>query len=127
MSRYLGPRVPGASVSFTLPLAGRRLRLLGEQVEALREAVRVTMAERSFRIEAWVVLPEHFCRRGMRIFHRGGGRSSRGSRAGCPWACSAQAMKHGRNEGFGNVGSGSDISATRPISRRTCGIAGGTR
>ncbi|MGL4237951.1 REP-associated tyrosine transposase [Tabrizicola sp.] len=59
MSRYLRPRVVGASVFFTVALADRRARTLVEQVDALREAVRVTKAERPFRIDAWVVLPEH--------------------------------------------------------------------
>jgi putative transposase len=59
MSRYLRPRVPGASVFFTVTLADRSSRLLVDQVDALREAVRATMAERPFRIDAWVVLPEH--------------------------------------------------------------------
>ncbi|MGL4236261.1 REP-associated tyrosine transposase [Tabrizicola sp.] len=59
MSRYLRPRIPGASVFFTVGLADRRMRTLVEQVDALREAVRVTKAERPFRIDAWVVLPEH--------------------------------------------------------------------
>ena len=44
---------------FTVTLADRRSRLLVDQVEALRAAVRATMAERPFRIDAWVVLPDH--------------------------------------------------------------------
>jgi putative transposase len=59
MSRYLRPRVPGASVFFTVTTADRRSRLLVEQVGVLREAVRKTKAERPFRIDAWVVLPDH--------------------------------------------------------------------
>jgi len=59
MSRYLRPRVPGASVFFTVTLADRRSRRLVDHVGALREAVRLTMAERPFRIDAWVVLPDH--------------------------------------------------------------------
>jgi putative transposase len=35
------------------------VRLLVEEVGRLREAVRVTRAERPFAVEAWVVLPDH--------------------------------------------------------------------
>lgn len=59
MSRYLRPRAPGASVFFTVALADRRSRLLVDEVATLREAVRMTRDERPFRIDAWVVLPEH--------------------------------------------------------------------
>lgn len=59
MSNYLRPRVPGASVFFTVTLADRGSRTLVEHVEALRNAVRVTRSERPFQIEAWVVLPDH--------------------------------------------------------------------
>jgi putative transposase len=46
-------------VFFTVTLADRRARTLVEHVGALRAAVRVTRAERPFRIHAWVVLPDH--------------------------------------------------------------------
>lgn len=59
MSRYIRPRQPGASIFFTVALADRGARTLVNQVEALRQAVRVTKAERPFRIDAWVVLPDH--------------------------------------------------------------------
>jgi putative transposase len=59
MSSYIRPKVPGASVFFTVNLADRGARTLVEHVDALREAVRVTKAERPFRIDAWVVLPDH--------------------------------------------------------------------
>lgn len=59
MSRYTRPRRPGASVFFTVALADRGAQTLVEHVEALRDAVRVTKAERPFRIDAWVVLPDH--------------------------------------------------------------------
>lgn len=59
MSNYIRPRVPGASVFFTVALADRGARTLVEQIDVLREAVRVTKAERPFRIDAWVVLPDH--------------------------------------------------------------------
>ena len=59
MSRYIRPKVPGASVFFTVNLADRGARTLVEHVDVLREAVRMTKAERPFRIDAWVVLPDH--------------------------------------------------------------------
>ncbi len=60
MSRYLRPRIPGATIFFTVALADRGSDLLVREVEVLREAVRATKAERPFGIDAWVVLPDHF-------------------------------------------------------------------
>ncbi len=59
MSDYLRPRNPGASVFFTVALADRGSRLLVEEMDRLRAAVRDTMKERPFQIDAWVVLPDH--------------------------------------------------------------------
>lgn len=59
MSVYVTPRVPGAAVFFTVTLAERGSDLLTREIGALRAAVRETMAERPFRIEAWVVMPDH--------------------------------------------------------------------
>jgi putative transposase len=59
MSAYIRPKVPGASVFFTVTLADRSARTLVDHVHILRRAVRTTMAERPFRIDAWVVLPDH--------------------------------------------------------------------
>lgn len=59
MSRYLRPRLPGVPIFFTVALAQRGSRLLAEQVDGLREAVKATRAERPFGIEAWAVLPDH--------------------------------------------------------------------
>lgn len=59
MSRYIRPHCPGASVFFTVALAARGSQVLVDQVEVLRQSVRVTKAERPFRIDAWVVLPDH--------------------------------------------------------------------
>ncbi len=59
MSRYIRPQRPGASVFFTVVLADRGSDLLLREVAALRAAVRLTRAERPFRIDAWVVLPDH--------------------------------------------------------------------
>ena len=52
--------VPGGSYFFTVNLLERRgNRLLIDNIDALREAVRKTRRERPFHIDAWVVLPEH--------------------------------------------------------------------
>ena len=59
MSRYRRIDVPGGTYFFTVNLAVRGSDLLVRRVEVLREAVRVTKAERPFRIEAWVVMPDH--------------------------------------------------------------------
>lgn len=59
MPSYIRPCQPGASIFFTVALADRGARTLVEQVEPLRQAVRVTKADRPFRIDAWVVLPNH--------------------------------------------------------------------
>ncbi len=59
MSNYIRPRIPGATVFFTVGLADRQSTLLVDQVEVLRQAVRKTRIERPFYIDAWVVLPDH--------------------------------------------------------------------
>lgn len=59
MSNYLRPRLPGASIFFTVTLQQRGTQLLVEHIARLREAVAVTRAERPFQIDAWVVLPDH--------------------------------------------------------------------
>jgi putative transposase len=59
MSSYLRPRVPGASVFFTVTLAQRGSRLLVDEINRLREAVATVRSERPFVVEAWVVLPDH--------------------------------------------------------------------
>lgn len=59
MSNYLRPRIDGAAVFFTVALARRGDDLLVRQIEHLRAVVRRTRAERPFRIDAWVVLPDH--------------------------------------------------------------------
>ena len=44
---------------FTVAAQARGSRVLVEHIAALREAVRVTRAERPFELVAWVVLPDH--------------------------------------------------------------------
>ena len=59
MSTYRRPPVTGAMIFFTVALASRGGDVLVREIGLLREAVRVTKAERPFGIEAWVVLPDH--------------------------------------------------------------------
>ena len=59
MSNYLRPQQHGATVFFTVNLADRSSDLLVREIETLREAVAQTRAERPFKINAWVVLPDH--------------------------------------------------------------------
>lgn len=59
MTHHIRPSVPAATLYFTLALQQRGSDLLILEIERLRQAVRVTRAERPFQIEAWVVLPDH--------------------------------------------------------------------
>ena len=59
MPNYRRYRVPGGTYFFTINLLDRQADLLTRHIDALREAVRRTRAERPFHIDAWVVLPEH--------------------------------------------------------------------
>ena len=59
MSQYVRPKVPGASVFFTVILVDRGADTLVRHIEVLRETVRVTRAKRPFGVDAWVVLPDH--------------------------------------------------------------------
>ena len=59
MPNYKRPKVPGATVVFTVTLAERGTSLLVDQIDALRQAVRATRLDHPFYIDAWVVLPDH--------------------------------------------------------------------
>ncbi len=59
MTCYIRPRIPGATVFFTVALAERGASVLIDEIDALRHAVRLTRSERPFGIDAWVVLPDH--------------------------------------------------------------------
>jgi putative transposase len=59
MPDYRRLRVPGGSYFFTVALANRRSDLLLREIAALRTAVARTRRMHPFRIDAWVVLPEH--------------------------------------------------------------------
>ncbi|WP_172300031.1 transposase [Pseudoruegeria sp. HB172150] len=59
MSEYRRARVAGGTYFFTVNLAERGGSLLVDEIGALREAYRRTVAEAPFRCEAMVVLPDH--------------------------------------------------------------------
>jgi putative transposase len=59
MTAYRRNFIPGGSFFFTVNLADRQLRLLTENVEALRSAFRETRQRHPFTIDAMVVLPNH--------------------------------------------------------------------
>jgi putative transposase len=56
---YRRNRVPGGIFFFTVNLLDRRPDLMVTQIEILRDAVRRVRARAPFRIDAWVVLPDH--------------------------------------------------------------------
>ena len=59
MPDYRRNRVPGGTFFFTVNLLDRRSDLLVTQIQALRDAVRQVRLHAPFRINAWVVLPDH--------------------------------------------------------------------
>lgn len=59
MSNYSRPRIPGATVFFTVALAERGSDLLLRELPSLRAAFHRTLAERHFVIDAVVILPDH--------------------------------------------------------------------
>jgi putative transposase len=59
MTTYRRNFVPGGSFFFTVNLAERRLRLLTENIGALRAAFRDIRTAHPFAIEAIVILPDH--------------------------------------------------------------------
>jgi putative transposase len=59
MAEYRRNFIAGGCFFFTVNLADRRLRLLTENVEALRSAFRETRQRHPFTIGAIVVLPDH--------------------------------------------------------------------
>jgi putative transposase len=59
MVNYRRNRVAGGTFFFTVALANRRSSVLVENIVLLRQAFRVTKAERPFEVDAIVILPEH--------------------------------------------------------------------
>jgi putative transposase len=60
MPNYRRVRIPGGSYFFTLVSQGRRPLLAGDDVRAaLRAAIHAIREEHPFKVEAWVLLPDH--------------------------------------------------------------------
>ena len=60
MPQYCRARIPGGSYFFTVVAERRQPILTSEAVRrALREAIQVVRRERPFRIDGWVLLPDH--------------------------------------------------------------------
>lgn len=60
MPQYRRADVPGGSYFFTVVTERRQRCLTDEPVRlALREAIRRVRLERPFRIDGWVLLPDH--------------------------------------------------------------------
>jgi putative transposase len=59
MARYRRNFVAGGTFFFTVNLAERRLRLLTEHINALRNAFRYVRRSHPFAIEGIVILPDH--------------------------------------------------------------------
>ena len=59
MPDYCRNRLPGGTFFFTVNLRDPRSDLLVTQNDRLRDAVRRVRARTPFRIDAWVVLPDH--------------------------------------------------------------------
>jgi putative transposase len=59
MPNYRRNWVPGGTFFFTVNLLDRHSDLLVTQIDALRAAVGKVRTRAPFRIEAWVVLPDH--------------------------------------------------------------------
>ncbi|SFI60884.1 REP-associated tyrosine transposase [Jannaschia pohangensis] len=59
MSSYLRPRIPAASIFFTVCLADRRQSLLTDNIDRLRWSYRRMCQDRPVTTEAIVILPDH--------------------------------------------------------------------
>jgi putative transposase len=59
MVQYRRNYIEGGTYFFTVALRDRKAATLVERIEELREAVRSVKREKAFRIDAWVVLPDH--------------------------------------------------------------------
>lgn len=59
MVLYRRNRVVGGTYFFTVTLKNRKSSLLVDRIDDLRESVRHALQKKPFRINAFVVLPEH--------------------------------------------------------------------
>jgi hypothetical protein len=122
MPDYRRNRVPGGTFFFTVNLLDRNSDLLVAQIAMLRDAVRRVRTRAPFRIDAWVVLPDHMhcqwtltwgpCRQAMPPSPVGGAQSKPHS---C--VCLAASLDHrslpaAANGVFGSAAIGSTRYAT---------------
>ncbi|MGH1577354.1 REP-associated tyrosine transposase [Planktotalea sp.] len=59
MSNYHRPKIPNATIFFTVGLRSHGSNLLLREITLLRSAVQRTLRERPVTVHAWVVLPDH--------------------------------------------------------------------
>ena len=59
MPNYIRAYVPGGTYFFTVALLERQRNLLTDHIGSLRASFRQVKAERPFKIEAIVILPDH--------------------------------------------------------------------
>lgn len=59
MPEYRRPHQPGGTFFFTVNLSDRGRRLLIEQIEHLRSAIKTVRTQHPFEIDAAVILPDH--------------------------------------------------------------------
>ena len=59
MVNYRRSFIPGGTFFFTVTLQNRKLRLLVEKINLLKEAVQRVKVQHPFQIKAYVILPEH--------------------------------------------------------------------
>lgn len=127
----ISPRIPAASVFFTVTLAARGSDNLVQYIDALRAAVRAPRAERPFAIKAWVVLPDHMhC-----VWQLPMGDSDYSTRMGAIKARFSMSLRRSGftptyrrvRWGYGKNGFGNITSAMRPSFKPLCGIVGSIR
>ncbi|WP_367108740.1 hypothetical protein [uncultured Psychrobacter sp.] len=58
MPNYVRYRIKGGCYFFTINLLERNRTLLVDDIDLLRDSVRLCKQKRPFNIDAWVVLPE---------------------------------------------------------------------
>ena len=59
MTAYRRPHLPGGTFFFTVNLQDRQSDLLVRHIDHLRAAVQTARTTHPFKIDAWVVLPDH--------------------------------------------------------------------
>lgn len=57
--RYIRSKIPGATYFFTVNLANRSHGILIKKINILRNAIQITKTRYPFKINAYVILPDH--------------------------------------------------------------------